>query len=461
MAKPASPNVVFVLADNLGWGDLGCYCGTVPTPRIDGLAKQGIRLRNCNLEAECTPSRSAVLTGRMPVRSGTFQVPREHGAPGGLCPWEYTVANLFSDAGYATAMYGKWHLGEVEGRLPTDQGFDEWWGIKNSSDEASYSAHPLFPEAGVPTPKIWQGVKGAPSEPTEDFDLTTRPLADERIARRTVDFIERQVAGTTPFFVYVALTQLHPPVLAHPDFVGVSRGGVISDILTEMDYRVGEILDALDEVGVADNTIVVFTSDNAAAHLQSAAGSNGPWRGSFFTPPFEGSHRAPAIIRVPGMLAAGTDTDEIFAAVDWLPTLASLAGESARVPTDRPIDGVDSSELLLGRSPHSGRDSFVFFGPDGKVMSVKWKTMKVILRYQDGMSNGIVEPRFPMIYDLMNDPGETTNVFEHHIDAGWVLTPVLERLGALEHSFARYRNIEPGEEFRGYQAFRVEREVAG
>ena len=141
------PNVIFMLADNLGYGDLGCFGGSVATPRIDALASEGLRLTNFNTETQCTPTRGAIMTGRMPVRTGTFRVPLP-GEPGdyGLAPWEYTIAELLSDSGYATACYGKWHLGNVAGRFPTDQGFDEWWGISESSDEASYTAHPLYPK---------------------------------------------------------------------------------------------------------------------------------------------------------------------------------------------------------------------------------------------------------------------------------------------------------------------------
>jgi arylsulfatase len=158
MANP--PNIVFMLADNVGFGDLSGYGGLVPTPRLDQLAGEGVKFENFNTEAQCTPTRGAIMTGRMPVRSGTFSVPTPGtGIPYGLAPWEYTIAELLSDAGYATACFGKWHLGNVAGRIPTDQGFDEWWGISESSDEADYTSHPLFPK-GFPVPKVKQSVKG-------------------------------------------------------------------------------------------------------------------------------------------------------------------------------------------------------------------------------------------------------------------------------------------------------------
>src|SRR5262252_10984118 len=157
------PNIVFILVDNVGWGDFSCYGGTTPTPRIDKLASQGIRFNNYNVEPQCTPTRAAILTGRMPVRSGTFTVPFPGQGASGLSPWEYTIAKLLSDAGYATALYGKWHVGEEPGRLPSDQGFDEWWGMKNSLDEAGYTSYPLFKESGLKPPMIWEGKKGQPS----------------------------------------------------------------------------------------------------------------------------------------------------------------------------------------------------------------------------------------------------------------------------------------------------------
>ena len=137
-------------------GDFGVYGGTIPTPRIDELASEGIRFNNYNVEVQCTPSRSAILTGRYPVARGPTR-PVSRAGQGGLAPWEYTIAELLSDAGYATALFGKWHLGDTQGRLPNDQGFDEWWGIMNSWDEAGYTAWPLFKESGMPVPMIWEG----------------------------------------------------------------------------------------------------------------------------------------------------------------------------------------------------------------------------------------------------------------------------------------------------------------
>ncbi|HWL50330.1 MAG: hypothetical protein K0T01_2834 [Acidimicrobiia bacterium] len=448
-SNPSQPNVVFMVGDNVGWGDLGCYGGLAPTPRLDALAEEGHRLNNYNIEAQCTPTRSAIMSGRLPIRTGNCSVPLPGQGDYGLSPWEYTMGNLFSDAGYATAAFGKWHLGDKDGRLPTDQGFDRWFGIKNTSDESAYSSYPLFAESGSPIPKIWEGVAGSPVTEVADFDLATRPLLDEQIAARAVDFIKEKANGGEPFFTYICFTQMHPPLINHPDFTGKSKGGIYSDTLNELDYRSGQVLDAIEEAGIADNTIVVWSSDNPAGRSQYMGGSNGPWRGHFASG-FEGGMRVPAMVRWPGKVKAGAVSDEILSAVDWLPTLASLVGESGRVPTDRPIDGVDASAFLLGDSPSSGRDHVIFYGSDSAVMSVKWKTMKVVLRYCESNSGPIVQPQWPLIFDLIDDPAEESDLMDKRLDCAWVMRPAVMALGALAQSAAQYPHIKPGEEFTGY-----------
>jgi arylsulfatase len=450
------PNIVFILLDNVGWGDLGAYGGMTPTPRIDNLANEGTRFNNYNVELQCTPTRSAIMTGRMPIRSGTFKVPYPGEGASGMSPWEYTIAKLLSDAGYATALYGKWHLGETPGRLPSDQGFDEWWGIKNSWDEAGYTSYPLFKESGMETPMILEGKKGQPSTPVMPLDLNVRPVVDEKyIIPKTIDFIKKQAAAKKPFFIYVGYSQMHAPIIANPGFAGKSaeRGGLYSDVLGEMDYRVGQILDAIKEVGIDGNTIVILSSDNASGGViaNGLGGTNGPWRGNFFTPPFEGSYRTLAMIRWPGKIPAGVVTQQMLSAVDWLPTLAGIVGASNLVPRDRPIDGVDASPFMLGRSGTTGRDTFMLFGPDGELMSVKWKIYKTIFRYSEGVDKPIVTPQFPMFYDLSSDPHEDHNLFDTRLDNGWMLAPVFKNIIQYQASLEKYPNIKPGEEFSGYK----------
>ena len=452
------PNIVFILADNVGWGNFEVYGGTIPTPRIDRLANEGIRFNNYNVECQCTPTRSAIHTGRYPVRSGTYAVPLPGQGEAGMAPWEYTIAELFSDAGYATALYGKWHLGDHQGRLPTDQGYDEWWGIENSWDEAGYTAWPLFKESGVPVPMIWEGKKGQPSTPVMPLDLKVRPIVDEKyIIPKTVEYIKRNAAAKKPFFVYVGYSEMHPPIIGNPDFVGKStkRGGLWADVIGEMDYRVGQILDAVKDAGIDDNTIVILSSDNAGggAVPQVGPGSNGPWRGDFPNTPFEGSMRVPAMIRWPGEVPAGVVTNEMLASVDWLPTLAGMVGASNLVPKDRPIDGVDASAFMLGKSEATGRDSYMFFGADGELMSIKWKIYKTIFRYTEtpALEKPYIKPQFPMIYALSSDPHEDNNLIYTDLTVGWILAPNFKLIDEYARSVKKYPNIKVGEDFKGYK----------
>lgn len=474
-AADAKPNIVFILVDNVGWGDWSVYGGTTPTPRIDKLASEGIRFNNYNVEVQCTPSRSAIMTGRHPVRSGTYSVLPPPGRPAGMAPWEYTIAELLSSAGYATALYGKWHLGNIQGRLPNDQGFDEWWGIPDSWDEAGYTQYPMFnllvkdvlaerkvPELLTLPPHILEGRKGEPSKVVMPLDMKVRPIVDgDYLIPKTVDFIKRQAAAKKPFFVYLGYSEMHPPIVCNPEFVGKSplRGGMYSDCIAEMDHRVGQVLDAIKTAGVEDNTIVVLSSDNAGDGLSGGAGagggSSGPWRGNFFHTPWEGSMRVPAIVRWPGKVPAGVVTEEMLAAVDWLPTLAGIAGASNLVPKDRPIDGKDASAFMLGKSPTTGRNSYMFFGTDGELMSVKWRYYKMVMRYAPGpaleaINNPYVTPQLPMFFDLSSDPHENFNLWSTTLTMGWVFLPMLETIGAYERSVKEYPNITPGADFKGY-----------
>jgi arylsulfatase A-like enzyme len=454
----ARPNIVFILCDNVGWGDFSCYGGSNPTPRIDKLASEGIRFNSYTVECQCTPSRTAILTGRQSVRCGTYKVAMPGEGKHGLVPWEYTIAELLSDAGYATSLWGKWHLGEDEGRLPNDQGFDEWWGYKNSVDEAGWTSYATFDALaktlGIESPKIWEGKKGQKSTPVRELNLEVRPLLDELIVVKASDYIKRAAAGDKPFFTYVALSHLHPPEAVHPDFnqTNPSRLGGYADLIAEMDYRVGQIIDCVEQAGIADKTMIVFSSDNGPGMIDVApgGGSSGPFRGGFMTPPYEGSMRVPAMVRWPGKVPTGVITEEMLSAHDWYKTFAALAGASDKVPTDRPMDGVDASKFLLGESKQSGRETLLFFGPDGSLMSSKWRQVKCVFRYCEGVSEPILEPQFPMFFDLGSDPGERYNLFNTKLDMGWMFGVTFRAVAEYQKSIAQYPNIKPGEEFAGY-----------
>jgi arylsulfatase A-like enzyme len=348
VTSPKDPllNIVFILMDNLGYGEVGVYGGGItrgaPTPRIDRLAAEGMRLTNFNLDAQCTPSRSAIMTGRFAIRSGTHSIPIGGGLEG-LTQWEVTIAELFPGAGYATGHFGKWHLGSNDGRLPNDQGFDEWYGIPRTTDEAFWPSEPAAKAAGATFEHIMEGRKGEKRRALAVYDLEQCRLIDAEITRRTIDFMNRSVGVGKPFYAYVPYTLVHFPMLSNPAFAGKTGFDDFPHALAEMDAHVGEILDGVDELGIRDNTIVVFTSDNGPEATWPWQGSSGPWRGYYFTH-MEGSLRVPFIIRWPVRIPAGRVSNEIVHEVDTLTTLAAIAGTA--IPADRSIAGVDQTDFL-------------------------------------------------------------------------------------------------------------------
>ncbi len=291
-AQTNKPNILFILVDNLGYGEIGAYGGGAtrgaPTPNIDSLASDGFRLTNMNMETQCTPSRSSLMTGRFSIRSGTYAVP-SGGVPEGLTQWEVTIAESLSEAGYATALYGKWHLGSHDGQLPNDQGFDDWYGIPRTTDESMWSSSPGYSPDIVPQEKIMEGKKGEKSVALKDYDIVQRRLIDAEITKRSIDFMERQAKAGKLFFSYVSLTQPHLPTEPNPAFKGRTGNGDWADMLVEMDSNVGQMLAAVAKLGIANNTIVIFTSDNGPEFIKPWSGWAGPWRGQYFTA-LEGRH---------------------------------------------------------------------------------------------------------------------------------------------------------------------------
>jgi arylsulfatase A-like enzyme len=436
------PNIVFMLMDNLGYGELGCYGGGIvrgaPTPRVDQLAAEGLRLTNFNVEAQCTPSRSAIMTGRYSIRSGTHSVPYGGGLEG-LTQWEVTIAKLLSGANYATGHFGKWHLGSEDGRLPNDQGFDEWYGIPRTTDEAFWPSKPGFKEAGVALEHIMEGRKGEKSRSLAVYDLEQRRLTDAEITRRSIDFIQRAVKSGKPFYAYVPFTQVHFPSLPSPQFIGKTGFGDFPDCLAQMDAYVGQILDAIDELGIRDNTIVVFTSDNGPDSTYPYQGSAGPWRGYYFTH-MEGSLRVPFIIRWPGKIAAGRVSNEIVHEVDTYATLAKIAG--AQVPQDRPIDGVDQTDFLLGEKETSNREGFPVFVAD-RLEAVKWRNWKVVFYdEQRDWWTPLAKLGTPKLFNLITDP--TEEYPQTTMENTWVAAPTMKIAADFMESLKKFPPIEPG-----------------
>jgi arylsulfatase len=350
-----------------------------------------------------------------------------------------TLAETLSAVGYTTGAFGKWHLGSSQGRLPNDQGFDEWYGIPRTTDESMFPSQPGAKAAGIPFMHTMEGRKGEKSRDLAVYDLDQRRQIDAEIVRRTIDFMKRSTQGGKPFYAYVPFTLVHFPALPNAQFAGRTGNGDFADCLAEMDANVGQLLDAVDELRIRDNTIVVFTSDNGPDPTFPSQGSSGPWRGYYFTH-MEGSLRTPFIIRWPGHIPAGRVSNEIVHSVDTFTTFARIA--HAAVPTDRPIDGVDQTDFLLGKSERSAREGFPVYVAD-RMEAVKWRNWKIA--FYDEERDWWTPPTklgVPKIFDLLSDPKEEYGATLTPI--AWVTGPMMKIVGDFEESLRRYPPIAPG-----------------
>lgn len=431
----SQPNVVLVLMDNFAYGELGSYGGGAirgaETPRLDKLAQEGLRLTNFNVEAQCVPSRAALMTGRYAIRSGNAKVPFNRQAPYGPTKWEYMMPEMFSDAGYSTAMLGKWHLGHTEGRFPTDHGFDTWWGIANSTDEVLWVDNAMISDESrkmVHKSEILTSIKGQ-KVPTvvKPFNLKERALIDGEMTDMAVAYIKEHAKSDKPYFLYIPYTQTHQPRIAHPDFAGKSGNGTWGDILMQIDAYNGKLLDAIKESGEEDNTIFIFTSDNGGDFYDDAS-SPGPWRGSYFTG-LEGSLRVPFIVRWPNKIPAAKVSNEIVHIMDLLRTFATIA--NGKLPTDRIIDSLDMGNFFAGKTNKSPRDSVIAYVAD-QIFAVKWQNWKAAFKEQSaGYGTEVKTYLTPNVYNLYNDPREEKPLSMDGIQKnGWVGTPIINVLTA-------------------------------
>ena len=445
-AQIKPPNIVLVFMGNFGWGELGAYGGGIlrgaPTPRIDSLADAGLKLLNFNVEAQCTPSRAALMTGRYAIRTGNAEVPLGVGVYG-LTQWEYTMAEMLSDAGYATGMFGKWHLGDSPGRYPTDQGFDEWFGIPNSSDESYWPDNGLFRPGVHPQVKyeyVMEAKRGQQPKELEVYNSAKRLTIDRAIADRAIDYMQRTAAGSKPFFLFVPYTQTHLPVEPHPENKGKTGNGHWADVLAQTDAYVGELLDAVDTLGIKDNTIFIFTADNGPEGAIPHQGFSGPWRGSYFTG-LEGSLRVPFLLRWPGRVPSKRVSNEIVHQMDLFATFARIAGGA--VPGDRVIDGVDQTDFFTGTAEKSNRESVVVYvGKD--LYGVKWRDWKMMVKEVTTVAGDPVRSYgVPLFYNLLLDPKEEHPVLYAPPNV-WVRYPAGQVL--VEHAKSLHKEppIRPG-----------------
>jgi arylsulfatase A-like enzyme len=409
-ASTAPPNFIVILCDNLGYGDPGCFGSTVHrTPNVDRMAAEGTRLTSFYATSGvCTPSRASLMTGCYPRRVNMHASSRGGAVlrpvdAKGLNPSEITVAEVLKRQGYATACIGKWHLGDQPPFLPTRQGFDEYFGIPYSDDMVA-SVNPEWP----PLPLMRnERVVEAPA----DRNTLTRRYTEEAIR-----FIEANRAR--PFFLYLAhaMPGSTPRPFASERFRGKSANGPYGDSVEELDWSTGRILAALQERGLDERTLIVWTSDNGAPRRDPPQGSNRPLGGWGYTT-MEGGMRVPCIVRWPGRVPAGKTCDELATTMDLMPTFAHLAG--TQPPADRRIDGRDIRPLLFGRAgAKSPYEVFYYYHMEQlqAVRAGKWKLHLVRLGRGRAKKSDRPESEPPRLYDLQTDIGETTDVSARHPD---------------------------------------------
>jgi arylsulfatase A-like enzyme len=410
------PNIVFILADDIGYTELGCYGGGkvrgCPTPNLDRMAAEGMRLLSYYSEPACTPTRAALMTGRHPVRIGLLGVlfPGTKGM--GLADKEVTTAEILSQAGYTTGMFGKWHLGGDEEHQPINQGFDEaiwsegnppWWGFNPNAkrtDNAGYTNmgglvwSPAPEQFPYDTGGIMRGKKGEKPKMVAQFSMKLYNTMDTDVADDVLDFIQRNAKARRPFFAYYAGKGNHFWG-AHPKFMNQPAGTNTSAQMAEHDHNVGRVLRKLKELGVAENTLVIWTSDNGPMYAMHPHGGYSLLKGEKGDT-FEGGVRVPGIIWWPEMVRAGQDPIDIVQATDIFTTAASVAGALDKIPNDRITDGVDQTALFLLGEGKSRRDYIFHYNKDN---------LEAVRKDQLKYRTNPVKPHFNF-YNIYHDPAE-------------------------------------------------------
>ncbi|MFO7870456.1 MAG: arylsulfatase [Kiritimatiellia bacterium] len=483
MTEYKPKNIVFVYVDDLGYGDVGCYGATrIRTPNIDRLAAEGLLFRDAHApSAVCTPSRYGLLTGNYPFRADLWG-PHPFNAPLTIGKEQYTMAKLFRDRGYATACIGKWHLGFCEEEHdyntplkpgPLELGFDYYFGIPQVSSGppfvyvenygvVGYDPDDPFVPGQLPDTKPHAEKNHAPriGGAQKAHRLYDDELVGTELTERAVKWIREH--REKPFFLYFPTTNIHHPFTPHPRFKGSSECGRYGDFIQELDWLVGEVIGALEADGLFDDTLFVFASDNGGMFNEGgkdawAAGHrmNGGLLGFKFGA-WEGGHRIPQIIRWPGHVPAGEQTDALFSQVDFLHTFAGLLG--ATLPHGHGVDSYNQLPLLLGETNESARDHAIIAPNDKELLGLRdgnwvfipgqgdggfkcsrggpWAAVLAGQKNSDLAPNGGIREDAPdqQLYNLKDDPYQTTNVIESNPDVARRMREKLKELAASDQT---------------------------
>ncbi|MFO1065031.1 MAG: sulfatase [Pirellulales bacterium] len=407
------PNVIVLFADDLGYGDLGCYGSpTIRTPNLDRMAREGMRFTDFYSAAEvCTPSRAALLTGRLPIRNGMCGKRRVlfGDSKGGLPDKETTIAEVLKGRGYATMHIGKWHLGIHPGSQPLDQGFEHSYGLPYSND---MDARPNLPK----------GSSGSADPPADgwnvalmrDGEVIERPAVQSTLTKRYTEEAQRFIREhkQQPYFLYLAHTFPHVPLFASDDFKGKSRAGIFGDAVEELDWSVGQILDTVRKEGAAENTLVFFTSDNGPWLIMGDQGGSAGLLREGKGSTWEGGMRVPGIAWMPGRIQP-QDNHDLVCSMDLFPTIASMAGAS--VTDSSKLDGRDISSALVSGKPLGDRPYFYYRGD--QLYACRIGQWKAHFRTQAGYGQAKPdEYAQPLLFDLGRDPSEKRDVSAAHPD---------------------------------------------
>ena len=463
MSDGQRPNILVIWGDDIGWSNLSCYnLGMMgyQTPNIDRLAAEGALCTDAYGEQSCTAGRAAFILGQHPVRTGLLTIGMP-GSPHGIADWMPTIADLLKPLGYRCGQFGKNHLGDQDEHLPTNHGFDEFFGNLyhlNAEEEPEgyyYPKDPEFRRKYGPRGVLHTWADGR-MEDTGPLTSKRMETVDEEIYGHATRFIDEAVAQDTPFFVWFNTTRMHVWTHLKQETVGRTGIGLYPDGMVEHDDMVGGLLDKLDQLGIADNTIVVYSTDNGAEVVSWPDGGITPFHGEKGTT-WEGGHRVPQLIRWPGVIEPGTRINEIISHQDWMPTLLAAAGEPDIVQKLRDghqigdttfrvhLDGYNFLPYFNGAADTGPREAYVYFGQGGELNAVRWNDWKVHFAVQNGnIAFGTRDVTgWPTIVNLRADPferapGESGMYIRWYGEQMWLFVPVQQKLQEFFKGFMEY-----------------------